>query len=278
MQKGGNVGINNTAPAYSLDVTGTDHFTGNVTVGGDLTVDGTIYGNLTLANSETADGILTVDGTSTLTGAVSSGALNVNGNTTINGQLGIYNASANPLFFNNESGWVNINPTSYPSTGCMLNIPAIANGGTDTIATLASTQTFTGANTFSGNVDISGTNTLTVGGMTSMTGNVTLSNNLAVGGSLTVDGAIESSITQTPYGGSGWTLYVWEPFQGSKYKKCIAFFDAYYNTTASYFNFPASFTTIANLTANTTNPSVVPVSNTLIKVNLPSTSTASTGL
>jgi hypothetical protein len=90
--------------------------------------------NLVNVNVDT----LNVSGTSTLQG----------GCDVSNGQLGVYYSSSNPFFMNNFSGWVNINPLAYPSSGSTLNIPPITNGGTDTMATLASNQTFTGTNTF----------------------------------------------------------------------------------------------------------------------------------
>ena len=63
---GGSLGIGNTQPTKELDVTGAGNFSGDVTVGNNLTVGGALLGN--------------VQGT--LTGNV-SGTLQGNSNTTV---------------------------------------------------------------------------------------------------------------------------------------------------------------------------------------------------
>ena len=51
MLQDGKVGINNSSPAYTLDVAGSGNFTGNLIVGGDLTVNGTTV----IANVDTME-------------------------------------------------------------------------------------------------------------------------------------------------------------------------------------------------------------------------------
>ena len=50
----GYVGIGNSSPSYNLDVTGTGRFTGNVNVGGNLTVSGAITGRVWSTNLASA--------------------------------------------------------------------------------------------------------------------------------------------------------------------------------------------------------------------------------
>jgi hypothetical protein len=59
LKNDGNVGINNSSPAYTLDVAGTANITGNVIVGGNVTVNGTTV-SANVDTMEVADPILTL--------------------------------------------------------------------------------------------------------------------------------------------------------------------------------------------------------------------------
>lgn len=322
---------------------------GDLTVTGTLTVDGAStlkgavtvqYSDLTLSSfvappNPPVGGNLTVDGTSTLNGAVSAGStLAVAGTTTltgdvsmsgtagVGGQLGLF-ATGNPLYFNNGGGWVNISPTTWPSNGCTLNIPALANNSTDTIATVGGSQTFTGTNTFNGNVFVPGllvlshpttpvqlanstgyininpqgypangcalnipaiadssTDTMaTLASTQTFTGTNTFSGAVTASNSISVSGAVDISASIVTYGGSGpGNLYVSMPFRGTTYKKCIMYFDNWYDTSSGYISFNIAFGNAVALVVNTTNPLITPSSISLTEVLNPGESTGSTGL
>ena len=73
----GSVGIGNSTPAFSLDVTGTERVTGAITLGGALT-----YGGVTLGNSVTGAGSMVLSASPTLTGTPTAPTASLGTNTT----------------------------------------------------------------------------------------------------------------------------------------------------------------------------------------------------
>jgi cytoskeletal protein CcmA (bactofilin family) len=198
-----------------------------------LALDQTFTGNNTFSGTTTI-GTLSVTGTSTLTGDVSAGAnMTISGNLTVDGTISGTTDSTNTVFTSGltieaspamtiESSSTSdysmaIYPNALTTTGTAeLYLPPVAEGTTDTLATLGLGQTFSGNNTFSGENTFSGTTTisgafdatstlsvtdastlsgdvsvggtLSVTGTSSLTGDVTTTNTLTVGTDLTVDG------------------------------------------------------------------------------------------
>jgi len=203
---GGNLAVTSTEipgatpVGGNLSITGTSSLTGDVTtrntltVGTNLSVDGTstLTGDVTTTNALTVGTNLTVDGTSTFTGDASfNGILTSVEAIQIQDTLYCY---GDPRFrfgsLGDGTGTMNVYAPDINSTVALYYPPCTAT--TDTLVSLALSQTFTGDNTFSGTTTISGaldaTSTLSVTGTSGLTGDVTTTNTLTVGTDLTVDG------------------------------------------------------------------------------------------
>jgi len=81
----GRVGIGTSSPTYLLDVSGTGHYSGSLTVGGALTSgSATVSGSQTVSGSSTISGALAVSGSGTI-----GGSLAVSGSNTVSGSLAV---------------------------------------------------------------------------------------------------------------------------------------------------------------------------------------------
>lgn len=145
------IGINTTAPAATLDVTG------NAAISTTLAVTGAS----TLSGNTAVGGTLAVTGASTLTGnAALGGTLTVAGASTFTGAAALSN-----------------------------NLTVAGTSTLTGAASIGNTLTVTGASTFNNSVAISGVNTLTVGGASTLTGNASVGGTLTATGAATLNGA-----------------------------------------------------------------------------------------
>jgi len=119
---GGSLGIGNTQPTKALDVTGAGNFSGDIFVGNNVNVTGTVIGNVqgqltgnvagTLAgNANATIGIstlnnLSVSGVATFTTAVETAAIGIG--TTVNGQAFQMNDTAATRILATSSGQISI--------------------------------------------------------------------------------------------------------------------------------------------------------------------------
>ena len=125
------------------------------------------------------------------------------------------------------------------------------------------------------NITISNTTTLnnvSASGTLSVTGNSTLSN-IILSGIIEINDTL-GSLSGTTAGSISWSM----PFQGSAYKKFIAYLNGYENdtTTAQTISFPVAFSDTPVIVVNSASVPSVTVSTTEISL-APDTTTAYTG-
>jgi len=120
-----NVGINNDAPAYSLDITGTANITQTLNVTGNVTFNSATQstnkdtGALVITN-----GGLGVEGNTNIGGNVSiGGTLGVTGATTLNNTLGVTGATSLNSTLQVGAGGTVITTTGIGSVGIGTNLP-----------------------------------------------------------------------------------------------------------------------------------------------------------
>ena len=182
-----------------LEVLGTSHFTGDVTVTADATINQTLTAlNATVGNSVTVGNTLHVNLTSNLDGVINAGStLTVQGATTLNNTLDVIGAT-------DISGAVRVFNTLSVSQNALFQLDATV-GQDLTVGqdvSIAGNTTIVGS-MISGSAVVNGNLTTAVSGVTTINGlaylngattiddNLTVVQNIDVGGTVTVTGATQ---------------------------------------------------------------------------------------
>jgi hypothetical protein len=190
----------------------------------------------------------------------------------------------NSTIIQNGAGQIEVNPS--------LTLPNITISNTTTLNNVSASGTLsvTGNSTLStldvtnisasGTLSVTGNSTLSTldvtnisaSGTLSVTGNSTLSN-IILSGIIEINDTL-GSLSGTTAGSISWSM----PFQGSAYKKFIAYLNGYENdtTTAQTISFPVAFSDTPVIVVNSASVPSVTVSTTEISL-APDTTTAYTG-
>ncbi len=161
----GNVGIGTVTPQYRLDIFGTCH------IGGDLTIDN---GIVNISSITTLNSNVIISGNNRLT--TGTGSVNISGVTTLNSNLVI--SGSNTL----TTGTGNVNISGLTT----LNNNLVISGSNNLTIGIGSVN-ISGVTTLNSNLIISGSNTLTTGiGNVNISGVTTLNSNLIILGSNTL--------------------------------------------------------------------------------------------
>jgi len=182
-----NVGIQNSNPSSTLDITGTLHTSGAVDFDTTLNVDGAT----TLNNTLDVDGATTLNNTLIVGGATTlSNILNVDGATTLNNTLDVTGATTLTNTLDVDGATTLTNTLDVDGATTLNNTLGVA--GT---ATLYNRLNVGGATSLSNTLGVAGTttlfNTLNVGGATS------LSNTLVVGAATTLNSTFQVGVGGT---------------------------------------------------------------------------------
>ena len=168
----------------------------------------------------------------------------------------------NSTIIQNGAGQIEVNPS--------LTLPNITISNTTTLNNVSASGTLsvTGNSTLS-TLDVTN---ISASGTLSVTGNSTLSN-IILSGIIEINDTL-GSLSGTTAGSISWSM----PFQGSAYKKFIAYLNGYENdtTTAQTISFPVAFSDTPVIVVNSASVPSVTVSTTEISL-APDTTTAYTG-
>jgi hypothetical protein len=198
-----NVGIQNSNPSATLDITGTLHATEAVDFDSTLNVDGdtTLNATLDVDGATTLNSTLDVDGATTL-----NNTLDVDGNTTLNATLDVDGATTLNSTLDVDGG-TTLNSTLDVDGATTLNNTLDVDGATtlnDTLdvdggTTLNATLDVDGATTLNSTLDVDGAstlnNTLDVDGATTLNATLDVDGATTLNDTLDVDGATTLNAT-----------------------------------------------------------------------------------